>query len=87
MRELAVEYSSCEIREHAAKVGQSARSLALIKPVDVSGVTVTPNPDFAPSTAAAAEAMPDLFQNEKQVLRAAPYRLQYNYRCEFRACK
>ncbi|MDQ0663379.1 hypothetical protein QFZ35_001877 [Arthrobacter ulcerisalmonis] len=87
--ELAGEYSTCEIREHAAKVGQSARSLALIKPVDISGVTVTPNPDFTPSAAAAAEAaaMPDLFQNEKQVLRAAPYRLQYNYRCEFRACK
>lgn len=87
--DLAGEFTTCEIRERAAKVGQNARSLAIIKPADVSGVTVTRNPDFDPATVAAAEAaaMPDLFQNEKQVLRAAPFRLQYDYRCEFRTCK
>lgn len=89
VNDIAGEFTTCEIRERAARVGQNSTSLALIKPADVSGVTITPNPEFDPATAAAAEAaaMPDLFQNEKQVLRAAPFRLQYDYRCEFRACK
>lgn len=89
VNELAGEFTTCDIRAKAAEVGQAARSLALVKPADVSGVVVTPNPDFDPAMAAAAEAaaMPDLFQSEKEVLRAAPYRLQYNYRCEHTTCK
>ncbi|MBP2414266.1 hypothetical protein JOF48_003065 [Arthrobacter stackebrandtii] len=88
VHDLAGEFTTCEIRERAAKVGQNSRSLALIKPADVSGVIVTTNPAFDRTIAAAAAmaAAPDLFQNEKDALRAAPYRLQYEYRCQDRAC-
>jgi hypothetical protein len=85
---LVGEGTTCDLHREAARVGQAARSLALVKPSDVAGVTVTKNPDFDPALAAAAQvaAAPDLFQTEREVLRAAPYRVQYNYRCEAKGC-
>ncbi|NMR29108.1 hypothetical protein [Crystallibacter degradans] len=89
LRDLAGEGTTCEIRSRAAAVGQNSKSLALIKPADISGVSISENPDFDERTAAAAQASaaPDLFETEKEVLKAAPYKLRYDYRCQHRSCK
>ncbi|MFH5823142.1 hypothetical protein [Georgenia sp. AZ-5] len=77
--------TTCELFSVASKRGQDAPSLGLVRPVEISDLVVTPNPDYRPRGVDDVDV--DLFGTETELLEATPVVAKYRYRCAYRACK
>lgn len=74
----AGEVTMCELLMGARTSGQASPSLGLVKPAEVTDVTVTTNPAYAPATQTVVE---DLFGADTTPLQASPFIAKYRYKC------
>ena len=84
---LAGATTSCRLLAEQDRLGSTAPSLGLIKPL-VEDLTIERNPDFDKDRRRLAELLsgPDLFGVQKAPLEPAALRLKYRYRCEGGGC-
>jgi len=81
---LAGATTTCALAKEAAVRGQGAPSLGLIKPRQITGLTVDENPLYQPG--GSTEIDVDLFGTEREVLEATPFVVRYRYLCMEPGC-
>ncbi len=84
-----VQHSMCELLAEV-RSAPPGRSLAVIRPAEVSGLQVLPNPGWKPAQQRAidrAAEAEDLFGVSGTSLVAPRFTAKYTYRCTYRSCR
>jgi len=77
--------TTCDMLREARRHAWAAPSLGLVRPVDVSDLSIELNPAYESARSDRVDV--DLFGRSRAVLEPTPFHAHYRYRCASRGCR